>query len=93
MEDEMKTCAHCKYFNRFYVCEMRGYKRTEYGRCMKAFKTITENDDCAKFEKKSRPKLSQRILNYKINALLTDISEIRVRMETYYDVERKDENL
>ena len=40
--DQEKTCTRCGYFNRFYIYEATGYKRTEYGRCMKEYKTKTE---------------------------------------------------
>ena len=91
--DQEKTCTRCGYFNRFYIYEATGYKRTEYGRCMKEYKTKTECESCAKFVPIKRPKLSQRVLHYKINALLTDLSEIRARMEAYYGADGKDEDV
>ena len=93
MEQEKKTCERCGCFNRLYIHEARGYRKTEYGRCVKVHKITTETEECGKFEPYSRPKLSQRVLRYKINALLTDLSEIKARMEEYYGADGKDENM
>lgn len=77
MSDSISKCYKCKYFDRYYVKDIKRFNRTEMGWCCEKRESVKVDGGCDKFDMKPPSKKSERILAVSLSEILAEISELR----------------
>lgn len=89
MNEKSQKCFNCRYFKRYYLKEVKEFKKTNYGLCYKNGGTVEYCDECENFTFKTRTVRDERAVKECLNGLLTELSAIRQIIEE----ERDDQKL
>lgn len=93
MKEESKQCYRCRYFDKYYTKEVKRFRPTKWGWCCQKCDSVNMHYGCEKFLFKPFSKRSNRLLQYSLNTLLTELSEIRKVLEVERDETNNDEEL
>lgn len=81
MDDKSKKCYACRYFDRYYVKEVKRFKKIKFGWCCNCGKAVSSCDGCDKFVFRKPKKIDEGMLKFYLSDLLTEISELRQAVE------------
>lgn len=79
-------CFQCRYCDRYYVKEIKSFKKINLGWCCQNRYTVDIHAHCDKFLQKKKNIVNTKLLKHYLSDLLTEISEIRKIIEDENDV-------
>lgn len=84
MENKNNRCSLCEHFDRYYIKGATRFSETDCGRCMKSRNYTRAKECCEKYEKKAPRKRHVLLIRHALNDLLTELSALRLSLESEY---------
>ena len=74
-------CNRCKYYDPYYTCELRHFKKTQFGWCSQKRKIVTAREGCGVYVTRAPAGYGELITCVALNSILNELAEIRSIME------------
>ncbi len=82
-----KQCFGCRYLDRYYIRGVKKFTKTKFGWCCATAEVVDIHNGCDRFAQSRPLKRSKYGVQYCLNDLLTQITELRKLLEDDIDEE------
>ena len=74
-------CRRCKYYDPYYTCELRHFKKTQFGWCSQKRKIVPSREGCGAYATRAPQCYGEELTRVALNGILNELAEIRSTME------------